>query len=190
MADRDCRCNGSIWIAVAFACTMHDAERWVLRMAATILLLCTPSFGAASDVALSRYLLLEGFEAGRRIVVSVVSSLPTIAKRRSLPLLFRVKWGYSETPSGMPNDGDLVMLRRIDVDLEALFGNDAFLAMTRTANGGRTWFFYSSERVHLRTRLAQIFDAYPPISIRVTAEPDEAWAELEAVLNAVDRNHR
>jgi len=68
-----------------------------------------------------------------------------------------------------------------------IIGKDGLHAMTRTGDGGRTIYYYVANVDPIRNSVINFFNAQPPISVKVSAEPDPDWSAVQEVLDAIKR---
>ena len=86
----------------------------------------------------------------------------------------------------MPTEREIEHGHRLEDALYSIVGLHGKHAMTRTGDGGRTWYFYIDNIDLVRDSIKRFFDAEPPISVKVTVKRDAEWNTITEMLSAVN----
>jgi hypothetical protein len=145
-----------------------------------------PVCQAKTQSEVGPWLILER-NSSRPEIVSVIRDLPSEDIQQRFPVLLEITWRYEALPNGLPTERDLIHARMLYAGLDSLVGEQGIHAMTRTGGGGRTMYYYVREAGSFSKGIRALFEAQPPISVKVVASKDPAWKRVRDMLSAIKR---
>ena len=131
------------------------------------------------------WLILKRTSSGTPEIVSVIKDIPDADIRRKFPFLLEIAWGYESLPNGMPTEKEILYARKLHGAIDRIVGSQGMHAMSRTGDGGRTFYYYIESIDKLREPIREFFDNEPPLSVKVTVTQDVEWKTISNMHSAI-----
>ncbi|MCH5220504.1 MAG: DUF695 domain-containing protein [Muribaculaceae bacterium] len=103
-------------------------------------------------------------------------------KRYSIRITVDIK--YKDTPSGLPDNEDALMLMEVTDRLVDVFHKDPVAVLTGiyTGDGQRTLVFYTASTHIFQRKFNEALEDLPVLPISIAAENDPEWEEYAEML--------
>lgn len=131
--------------------------------------------------------ILEAEEDGFPILFRFRSRIP-VKQTTDFPYLISVLWIYDgDRNGGMPDDGTLVMMDRVEDALDSIDASgEAFLMVAVTGNNRREWIWYTNDRERYMALVNRALPRDTKFPLDFATSEDPMWQTYRAIRDAAN----
>lgn len=130
--------------------------------------------------------MLQYEEGGCPVIVRALQQMPAAELCDAHPIQTIVSWDYAPEPNGMPQEAELLRMNEFEELLIAGVTHVAVLALCRTGNGLRDWWFYAVDAASFMQALNLALAGYPRFPISVSTCEDAAWDAIDELIGTAE----
>ena len=134
-----------------------------------------------------RWAMLEAEEDGVPLLFRFRSELP-VKQTTDFPFLISIMWTYDgKRNEGMPDDGTLAMMDRVEDALDWVDDSgQAFLMVAVTGNNRREWIWYTNDRERYMALVNRALPRQQKFPLDFATSEDPGWQTYRAIRDAAN----
>jgi hypothetical protein len=134
-----------------------------------------------------QWAILEAEEDGAPLLFRFRSDIP-VKETNDFPYLISILWIYDgKRNGGMPDDGTLAMMDRVEDALDWIDDSGAaFLMVAVTGNNRREWIWYASDREHYMAQVNRALPRQQKFPLDFATSEDPSWQTYRAIRDAAN----
>ena len=132
-----------------------------------------------------QWAILEAEEDGAPLLFRFRAKIP-VADTTAFPYLISIIWTYDgKRNEGMPDDGTLAMMDRVEDSLDWVDNSgQAFLMVAVTGNNRREWIWYTSDRQQYMALVNRALPRQPKFPLDFATSEDPSWETYRGIRDA------
>ncbi len=123
---------------------------------------------------------------GQLVIVTGRAGVEPFRQTGKFTVRVTIEWQYPPESNGMPDVPTSKIMEAVTDALKDVFAKDPVAVMTGiyTGAGERDWVFYTRSLHIFDKKINEALAPFDLLPIKLSAEPDEAWAEYDEMREA------